>query len=107
MADPGAVVERLTNFGALFVGERSSHVFGDYGAGPNHVLPTSAGARAIGGLSVLSFLKVSTWLQLSDEPEGARLIEDAARLARMEGLEAHARAADLRAGPRGITREPR
>lgn len=107
VADPGAVVERLTNFGALFVGERSSHVFGDYGAGPNHVLPTSAAARATSGLSVLSFLKVTTWLQLSGEPEGDQLVEDAARLARLEGLEAHARAADLRAGPRRIAREAR
>lgn len=99
VVDPSAVAEELTNFGALFVGAHSSHVFGDYGAGPNHVLPTSAGAKASGGLSVLSFLKVTTWLQLGNEPQGAELVEDAARLARLEGLEAHARAAELRARP--------
>jgi phosphoribosyl-ATP pyrophosphohydrolase/phosphoribosyl-AMP cyclohydrolase/histidinol dehydrogenase len=91
LAEPRGSAERLRNYGALFIG--SAEVFGDYGAGPNHVLPTGGGARYIGGLSVLTFLKIQTWLELED---ASTLARDAAQLARMEGLEAHARAAELR-----------
>jgi histidinol dehydrogenase len=56
------------------------------------VLPTGGAARRKGGLSVLDFLRVRTWLQLDD----ARDARDAAALARLEGLEAHARAAERR-----------
>lgn len=86
--------ERLEHYGALFLGSRSAEVFGDYGVGPNHTLPTGGTARSFGGLSVFNFLRVRTWLKLEGADEG--LIEDAARLARLEGLEAHARAAELR-----------
>jgi phosphoribosyl-ATP pyrophosphohydrolase/phosphoribosyl-AMP cyclohydrolase/histidinol dehydrogenase len=95
-AEAASVAERLTNYGALFIGAPAAHVFGDYGAGPNHVLPTAGTARARGGLSVLSFLKVATWMELAPGPELDALAADAARLARLEGLEAHARAADAR-----------
>lgn len=81
---------QVRNYGSIFVGRSSAEAFADYGAGPNHVLPTGGGARYSGGLSVLTFLKASTWLAV-DHPED--LIEDTARLARLEGLEAHARAA--------------
>jgi len=91
LKQPGAVAKRLRNYGTLFVG--SAEVFGDYGAGPNHVLPTGGSARYTGGLSVLTFLKIQTWLEL-DGP--ADLAGDAAALARLEGLEAHARAAERR-----------
>lgn len=94
--DPEALAGRLSNFGALFIGAASAHVFGDYGAGPNHVLPTGGTARAGGGLSVLSFLRVATWMRLAPGPELDGLAEDAAHLARLEGLEGHARAAELR-----------
>jgi phosphoribosyl-ATP pyrophosphohydrolase/phosphoribosyl-AMP cyclohydrolase/histidinol dehydrogenase len=83
----------LRHYGALFVGAGSAEVFGDYGIGPNHVLPTGGTARSSGGLSVLTFLRVRTWLEVVPEPS---MIEDAAALARMEGLEAHARAAERR-----------
>src|SRR5690606_11783404 len=86
-----ALADRLRAYGALFVGERSGEVLGDYGAGPNHVLPTGGSARYATGLSVLSFLRARTWLALVDP---ARLAADAAELGRIEGLEAHARAAD-------------
>ncbi len=87
----------LSHYGALFIGHGSAEVLGDYGAGPNHVLPTGGTARHTGGLSVLTFLRVRTYLRI-DEPEGRRaLARDAAALARLEGLEAHARAADRRA----------
>ncbi len=87
--------DRLTAFGSLFIGEGSAEVFGDYGIGPNHTLPTGGTARFTGGLSVFSFLRRPTWLALgSDVPEA--LLDDVVRLARMEGLEAHARAAEAR-----------
>jgi phosphoribosyl-ATP pyrophosphohydrolase/phosphoribosyl-AMP cyclohydrolase/histidinol dehydrogenase len=89
-ADPRAVAMQVRNYGSIFVGGAAAEAFADYGAGPNHVLPTGGGARYSGGLSVLTFLKASTWLSI-DQPDA--LIEDTARLARLEGLEAHARAA--------------
>ena len=92
--DPAVLATRLRNAGALFLGERSAEVFGDYGVGPNHVLPTGGGARFTGGLSVLTFLRVRTWLEL-DNP--ATVASDVAALARLEGLEGHARAAEARA----------
>ena len=93
LRDPRATADRVRNAGALFLGESSAEVFGDYGAGPNHVLPTGGAARFTGGLSVLHFLRVRTWLDIA---EPARLREDTAALARLEGLEAHARAAEHR-----------
>lgn len=96
--DPASVASRLTNAGALFVGPRSAEVFGDYGLGPNHTLPTGGTARYVGGLSVMSFLRVRTWMQLEGEgPVDQATVSNAAALARLEGLEAHARAAERRA----------
>ncbi len=91
-----AWAETLTAYGSLFVDESVAEVFGDYGAGPNHTLPTGGTARFTGGLSVLSFLRRPTWLRLEPGPERDLLARDAAALARMEGLEAHARAAEKR-----------
>ncbi len=91
--DPADLTARIRHAGALFLGERSAEVFGDYGAGPNHVLPTGGGARFTAGLSVLTFLRVRTWLRIDD---AAAIVSDAAALARLEGLEAHARAAEAR-----------
>ena len=95
MRAAASVASRLRQYGALFIGERSAEVLGDYGAGPNHTLPTGGTARSTGGLSVFTFLRVRTWLQVDN---AKNLAEDAARLARLEGLEAHARAADKRRG---------
>lgn len=91
--DPRALSNRVRCYGGLFLGARSAEVFGDYGVGPNHVLPTGRGGRFQAGLSVLTFLRASTWLEL-EEPKA--IAADAAQLARLEGLEAHARAAELR-----------
>jgi phosphoribosyl-ATP pyrophosphohydrolase/phosphoribosyl-AMP cyclohydrolase/histidinol dehydrogenase len=101
-ANADAVAARLRHWGGLFIGAASAEVLGDYGAGPNHTLPTGGVARFKGGLSVLDFLRVRTWLRLDGgaDPELAR---DAAALARLEGLEAHARAAERRLTAR---REP-
>ena len=90
---PNALAERLSNFGSLFIGDASAEVFADYGAGPNHVLPTGRGARFESGLSVATFLRSPTWMTV-DEPDV--IGRDTARFARLEGLEAHARAAELR-----------
>lgn len=92
-AGPVALAHRFSTYGALFVGEGSAEVFGDYGAGPNHVLPTGGSARHSAGLSVLTFLRQRTWIDVAD---GARLAADSAALARLEGLEGHARAAERR-----------
>jgi histidinol dehydrogenase len=91
LKEPRGTAKRLHNYGALFIG--SAEVFGDYGAGPNHVLPTGGSARHTGGLSALTFLKIHTWLGPIGAPD---LAADAAALARLEGLEAHARAAERR-----------
>lgn len=91
--DAAAVQPRLSHYGGLFVGAGAAEVLGDYGAGPNHVLPTGGTARATGGLSVFTFLRVRTWLRV-DAP--AALARDAAALARLEGLEGHARSAERR-----------
>jgi phosphoribosyl-ATP pyrophosphohydrolase/phosphoribosyl-AMP cyclohydrolase/histidinol dehydrogenase len=91
-----AVAPRLAHYGALFIGAGSGEVLGDYGAGPNHVLPTGGTARSWGGLSVYTFLRVRTWLRVDDRRAARPLAEDAAWFARAEGLEAHARAAELR-----------
>ena len=88
----------LDRFGALFVNESVTEVFGDYGAGPNHTLPTGGTARFTGGLSVFHFLRRPTWLRLDEGPALDRVAQDAVALARMEGLEAHARAAEMRMG---------
>jgi histidinol dehydrogenase len=90
VADPRATAMLVRSYGSLFVGGSSAETFADYGAGPNHVLPTGGSARFQSGLSVMTFLKPSTWLSV-DRPDV--LIEETARLARLEGLEAHARAA--------------
>ena len=92
-ADPRT--DDLQHYGALFVGE-AAEVLGDYGAGPNHVLPTGASARFTGGLSVLTFVAVRSWIRVDDRREAASIYTDAAALARLEGLPAHAHAAERR-----------
>ncbi len=88
--------ERLTNYGSLFLGAEATVTFGDKSAGPNHILPTRRAARYTGGLNVLKFLKQLTYQQLT--PEAAqRQGELSARISRYEGMEGHARSADLRA----------
>jgi phosphoribosyl-ATP pyrophosphohydrolase/phosphoribosyl-AMP cyclohydrolase/histidinol dehydrogenase len=95
-ADADAVAAGLRHYGGLFVGPASAEVLGDYGVGPNHVLPTGTAARFSGGLSVLHFLRVRTWLRLEAGPALSAVAADAAALARLEGLEGHARSAERR-----------
>jgi phosphoribosyl-ATP pyrophosphohydrolase/phosphoribosyl-AMP cyclohydrolase/histidinol dehydrogenase len=98
LADPAAVADRLQHFGAVFIGEDAAEVLGDYGAGPNHTLPTGGAARRSGGLSVLHFLRTRTSLTIDDAAEARSLTEDAVRLAELEGLAGHAASARLRLG---------
>lgn len=97
-ADTETALDRLQHYGGLFLGAGAAEVLGDYGAGPNHVLPTGGSARAKGGLNVLDFVKVNTFMEAID-PEAVRtLADDASALAAMEGLAAHERAARARGG---------
>ena len=91
--------ERLRNYGSLFLGERTTVTFGDKTAGPNHILPTGRAARYSGGLNVHRFIKQLTWQEMSDEAAEAHAVV-ASRISRLEGMEGHARSADLRAGGR-------
>ncbi|WP_104019612.1 histidinol dehydrogenase [Roseovarius nitratireducens] len=88
---------RLAAYGSLFLGERTTVAFGDKAAGPNHVLPTSGAARYTGGLSVHKFLKTVTWQRVESQALGD-LAGVTARLSRAEGMEGHARSADIRMG---------
>ena len=96
--EPEKLAAMVDHWGGLFIGGDSAEVLGDYGSGPNHTLPTGAVARYRGGLSVFDFLRIRTWLEIDDPGAARQLTEDAVALARLEGLEAHARAAELRLG---------
>ena len=96
LAEPDEAVPGLRHYGGLFLGGTTAEVLGDYGAGPNHTLPTGGTARFSGGLSVLTFLRHRTWIRIDDLAEAQPLVRDAAALARLEGLEAHARSAERR-----------
>jgi sulfopropanediol 3-dehydrogenase len=86
---------RLTCYGSLFLGEETTVSYGDKAAGTNHVLPTSGAASYTGGLSVHKYMKIVTWQRATRE--GAKPIAEAtARISRLEGMEGHARAADVR-----------
>ena len=88
-------LENLSCYGSLFLGEETTVAYGDKASGPNHVLPTKGAARYSGGLSVHKFMKTFTWQRMTRE--AARDIgEVAARISRLEGMEAHARTADDR-----------
>jgi len=96
VADPEAWLPRLTTAGAVFMGEASAEVFGDYGAGPNHVLPTGGSGRFSSPLGVATFMKRQTVLELDPALAGV-LAPRVARLAEAEGLVHHARSARRRA----------
>lgn len=86
---------RIVNAGSIFVGDYSAQAAGDYGSGPNHVLPTGGAARFRGGLSVFDFLKLITVQELSRE--GLRKMAPAiAALAEAEGLRAHGQSVQVR-----------
>ena len=86
---------RLQAYGSLFLGEETTVAFGDKASGPNHVLPTSGAARYTGGLSVHKYMKLVTWQKSTREASRA-VAEATARISRLEGMEGHARTADIR-----------
>ena len=93
--DPWRWVGKIRNAGALFMGEFSHEVLGDYVAGPSHVMPTSGSARFNSGVGVHTFLKTIPVIAI-DDAQSAALSESAAVIARAEGLTAHAEAAEIR-----------
>lgn len=93
--EPIALLDQIENAGAIFIGKYTSEALGDYCAGPNHVLPTSGTSRFSSPLGVYDFQKRTSLIEVSEAgARGLGLI--AAKLAREEGLEAHARSAEKR-----------
>lgn len=90
-----ALAEKLSEAGSVFLGPFSAQPIGDYASGTNHVLPTSGWARVRGGLSVLDFVKCSSTQEIS-RVGLKRLTPVVTAMARAEGLEAHARAVEVR-----------
>jgi histidinol dehydrogenase len=89
------LIEKLSEAGSVFLGPFSAQPIGDYASGTNHVLPTSGWARARGGLSVSDFVKCSSTQEISRTGLKS-LMPVVTAMARAEGLEAHARAAEVR-----------
>ena len=88
-------LNRLSCYGSLFLGEETTVAFGDKASGTNHVLPTSGAAGYTGGLSVHKYMKMVTWQRATRE--GSKPVAEAtARISRLEGMEGHARTADIR-----------
>jgi sulfopropanediol 3-dehydrogenase len=88
-------LDRLSCYGSLFLGEETTVSYGDKASGTNHVLPTSGAASYTGGLSVHKYMKIVTWQRATREGS-KRVAEATARISRLEGMEGHARAADVR-----------
>ena len=92
---PWSIVANIHNAGGVFLGDYSPEVMGDYVAGPSHVMPTGGSARFISYLGVNQFLRRTPVVGL-DRQLALRLINTASTIARAEGLDAHARAAEIR-----------
>jgi histidinol dehydrogenase len=92
-----SLLDKVQNAGTVFLGQNSPESAGDYAAGPSHVLPTNGVARLRGGLSAADFVKVIAVQKLST-PALRELAPVITTLARAEGLEAHARAVEVRCG---------
>lgn len=93
--NPKSLMNKLRNYGSLFIGNYSAEAFGDYCSGTNHVLPTNGGARFTGGLSVRDFVKLQTY-QIIDENGAARLAPAALKLSEIEGLDVHNKSIKIR-----------
>jgi histidinol dehydrogenase len=96
ISDAQSWVASLRNYGSLFIGNLAAEVLGDYSAGINHTLPTSGSARFSGGLSVRHFLKTVTTLRCTKGEGWEKAVDAACRIARAEGLRAHAESAEAR-----------
>ncbi len=94
--EPRLALERMRNYGALFLGDLTCVSYGDKVIGTNHVLPTRGAARYTGGLWVGKFLKTVTYQEITDAASSAALGEICGRASRVEFFEGHARSGDLR-----------
>ncbi|GAJ13394.1 unnamed protein product, partial [marine sediment metagenome] len=88
-------IDKITNAGCIFIGEKSTVVLGDYVAGPSHALPTGGTARFSSPLNIADFIKFTSLVSV-DEAGLKQLGQAASVIARAEGLEAHARAVEGR-----------
>ncbi len=95
IADPEPMLSKLRHTGSVFMGRMTPEAVGDYVAGPNHVLPTGRRARFSSGLSVLDFMKRTSFISL-DDAALEKIGPAAATLAHAEGLPAHAKSVELR-----------
>lgn len=93
--NPERIIDELTNYGSLFIGENTAEVFGDYASGTNHTLPTLRAARYTGGVYVGTFLKTCTHQSMTREAS-KKIAPMVAKMAEGEGLIAHSRAAKER-----------
>ncbi len=94
-ARDGWYTDTLRNYGSLFIGEETTVTYGDKCSGTNHILPTKGAAHYTGGLSVHKYMKVVTTQRMTREAN-REVGQAAARISRLEGMEAHARAGDAR-----------
>ena len=94
--DPNVFLDRMTNYGALFLGARTNVSFGDKVIGTNHTLPTNKNARYTGGLWVGKFLKTCTYQRITTDEASARIGEVCSRLCHMENFAGHGEQANLR-----------
>ncbi|MBB3664727.1 sulfopropanediol 3-dehydrogenase [Prauserella sediminis] len=99
--NPRQALDRMNQYGALFLGEGTCVSYGDKVSGTNHVLPTKGAARYTGGLWVGKYLKTVTYQEVTDPAASARLGEVCGRAARVELFEGHARSGDVRAAKYG------
>lgn len=95
--EPREALEKMRNYGALFLGEGTCVSYGDKVIGTNHTLPTRGAARYTGGLWVGKYLKTVTYQEVTDPASSAALGELCGRTARVELFEGHARSGDVRA----------
>ena len=93
--EPEVLMGTIRHAGSVFLGRMTPEAVGDYVAGPNHVLPTGRRARFSSGLSVLDFMKRTSFISL-DEAALGKIGPAAAHLAHAEGLPAHAKSVELR-----------
>lgn len=100
-ADPSVALQKMHNYGALFLGENTCVSFGDKVIGTNHVLPTLGAARYTGGLWVGKYLKTVTYQTIENPESAAELGKTLGRAARVELFEGHARSGDVRAWRHG------
>jgi sulfopropanediol 3-dehydrogenase len=95
-ANPRKFLDKMTNYGGLFLGQRTNVAFGDKVIGTNHTLPTKESARYTGGLWVGKFLKTCTYQEIKTDEASAMIGEYCSRLCEIENFSAHKAQADLR-----------